>query len=477
MNQSLLARDCDFEEKTGVGREKVKMKEEIEQVMVEGRSESANIEEESLFTPNIETTTNDDLRLPLFHSEEELTKSTASSDGGFSLIQTIFNALNILAGVGIISTPSTVKEAGWASLVILVVFAIVCCYTGILIGYCFQSKKELLTYPDIGEAAFGKNGRLFLSIILYLELYSFCVDFILLETDNLQKILPGVYIAIYGIELNSTQCFGVLTALVVLPTIFIRNKRLLNYLSGFGVFATFSVFVSVLCIGASEGVGFHNGSSGSIVKWSGIPFAIGVYGFCFTGHAVFPELYTSMSKRTDFNKALVVCFLLCTVIYGTVATSGYLMFGESTLTQITLNMPKNNIVTWIALIITVVNPLTKYSFLMNPLAKGVEGLLPNQINAESTYTFYGLRITLVASTVYAALFFPYYGILIALTGSFLSLLVAVILPPICFLKIAKNKASTLQVYLCYVIIALGVIGAGLGTYSSILKIFVQKNST
>lgn len=206
------------------------------------------------------------------------------------------------------------------------------------------------------------------------------------------------------------------------------------------------MFVSVLCIGASEGVGFHNGSSGSIVKWSGIPFAIGVYGFCFTGHAVFPELYTSMSKRTDFNKALVVwyvnpnliyiytdwslnlidlhsicSFLLCTVIYGTVATSGYLMFGESTLTQITLNMPKNNIVTWIALIITVVNPLTKYSFLMNPLAKGVEGLLPNQINAESTYTFYGLRITLVASTVYAALFFPYYGIYILYiyTGSFI----------------------------------------------------------
>lgn len=85
------------------------------------------------------------------------------------------------------------------------------------------------------------------------------------------------------------------------------------------------------------------------------------------------------------------------------------MFGEATLTQITLNMPKDNTVTWIALIITVVNPLTKYSFLMNPLAKGVEGLLPDRITAGNSYAFYGLRIALVASTVYAALFFPYYG--------------------------------------------------------------------
>lgn len=67
MNQSLLARDCDFEEKTGVGREKVKMKEEIEQVMVEGRSESANIEEESLFTPNMYVALVDSIDQPPIH--------------------------------------------------------------------------------------------------------------------------------------------------------------------------------------------------------------------------------------------------------------------------------------------------------------------------------------------------------------------------------------------------------------------------
>ncbi|CAL9752150.1 unnamed protein product [Musa acuminata subsp. burmannicoides] len=276
----------------------------------------------------------------VFH---ELPSSRNSSYG-----QAVFNGMNVLCGVGILSTPYAVKEGGWLGLSILLTYAVLAWYTGILLRHCLDSQQGLATYPDIGQAAFGTTGRIAISIILYLELYASCVEYIILERDNLSSLFPNAQLNIGGTHIDSHLLFAILTTVIVLPTTWLRDLSVLSYISVGGVIASVSVVLSLFWVGQFDHVGFQN--KGTPLNLSGIPIAIGIYGFCYSGHAVFPNIYSSLKKPNQFPSVLFVSFVICTVMYSAVAVMGYTMNGESTLSQFTLNMPQNLLASKVAVL-------------------------------------------------------------------------------------------------------------------------------
>jgi vesicular inhibitory amino acid transporter len=280
--------------------------------------------------------------------------------GKCSYGQSLLNGINVLCGVGILSTPYAAKEGGWAGLSILFVFAVLSFYTGILLRYCLDSEPGLETYPDIGQAAFGNAGRIAISVILYAELYACCIEYIILESDNLSSLFPNAHLSLGAFKLNSHIVFAVMTTLAVLPTVWLRDLSILSYISAGGVIASVLVVLCLFWAGLVDEVGFQ--SKETTLNLATLPVAIGLYGYCYSGHAVFPNIYTSMARPSDYPAVLLTCFGICTVMFAGVAVMGYKMFGESTLSQFTLNMPKDLVATKIAVWTTVVNPLTKYPF-------------------------------------------------------------------------------------------------------------------
>ncbi|KAJ4720747.1 Vacuolar amino acid transporter 1 [Melia azedarach] len=396
------------------------------------------------------------------HISHELPISRQSS-----YAQAVLNGMNVLCGVGILSTPYAAKEGGWIGLSILIIFGVLSFYTGLLLRYCLDSEPGLETYPDIGQAAFGTAGRIAISIILYVELYACCVEYIILEGDNLSSLFPNAHLSFGGFYLNSHHLFALMTTLAVLPTVWLRDLSVLSYISAGGVIASVLVVLCLFWVGLVDEVGFH--SRGTTLNLGTLPVAIGLYGYCYSGHAVFPNIYTSMAKPNQYPKVLLTCFIICTLLYAGVAVMGYTMFGESTLSQFTLNMPQDLIATKIAVWTTVVNPFTKYALTISPVALSLEELIPSNHLKSHVYAIC-IRTALVFSTLFVGLAIPFFGLVMSLIGSLLTMLVTLILPCACFLRILRGKVTRSQVALCILILVVGVTSSAIGTYSALSKI-------
>lgn len=381
--------------------------------------------------------------------------------------QAVLNGMNVLCGVGILSTPYAVKEGGWLSLTILLIYAVLSFYTGLLLRYCLDSAPGLETYPDIGQAAFGRIGRFAISIILYVELYACCVEYIILESDNLSSLFPNAHLALGGFELGCHHLFALATTIAVLPTCWLRDLSLLSYISAGGVIASVLVVLCLFWAGLVDQIGFVR--QGSTLNLSTLPVAIGLYGYCYSGHAVFPNIYTSMAKPSQYPAVLLTSFAICTFMCGGAAVLGYLMFGESTESQFTLNMPQNLVASKVAVWTTVVNPFTKYALTMSPVAMSLEELIPSQHGKSHIFAIL-IRTTLVISSLLVGLTIPFFGLVMALIGSLLTMLVTLILPCACYLSILWGKLNYVEVFACVLIIVVGAFSSAFGTYSALSKI-------
>ncbi|CAK7327978.1 unnamed protein product [Dovyalis caffra] len=387
--------------------------------------------------------------------------------GTTSTFKTVFHELNALSGVGILSIPYALMSGGWLSLILLFVISIAAFYSGLLIQRCMDVDSNIRTYPDIGERAFGNKGRLLVSVVMYIELYMVAAGFLILEGDNLQNLFPNMGLEVAGFELGARQSFVIIVALVILPTVWLDNMSILSYVSASGVLASAIILVSIFWTGAIDGIGFNE--KGTLINWNGIPTAVSLYAFCYCAHPVFPTLYTSMKNKYQFSNVLILCFILCTLCYASMAVLGYLMFGSKVQSQITLSLPTDKFSSRVAIYTTLVNPIAKYALMVTPIVNVTKSWFPLNRNKRPFSLF--ISTAFVISNVTVALSLPFFGDLMSLVGAFLSMTASIVLPCLCYMKISGTyRRFGFEMLVLVSVVLLGIAVVIFGTYTSLLQI-------
>ena len=113
--------------------------------------------------------------------------------GNSTAAQTIFNSINTLIGIGILSLPLGFKMSGWLfGSLLLVVSAFLTNTTAKYLGKILYRHQELMTYGDIAYAYGGKYFLYLVTLFFVIDLFGASLTLIILFADSFTIVWPHV---------------------------------------------------------------------------------------------------------------------------------------------------------------------------------------------------------------------------------------------------------------------------------------------
>ena len=150
--------------------------------------------------------------------------------GQSTLPQTVFNSVNVLIGVGILSLPLGLRYSGWLiGLVFLLFAAVTTRYTAWILAKCLTVDSSLVTFADLAFVSFGSRARIATSILFTVELVATCVALVVLFGDSLDALVPAL-----GALGWKIFCGAILIPLSFVPLRYLSFTSILGIMSTFG---------------------------------------------------------------------------------------------------------------------------------------------------------------------------------------------------------------------------------------------------
>ncbi|KAF1953179.1 hypothetical protein CC80DRAFT_596062 [Byssothecium circinans] len=395
--------------------------------------------------------------------------------GRSTLPQTVFNSVNVLVGVGLLTLPLAFKYSGWVVGVVFLTFsAVTTCYTAKLLAKCLDVDSSLITFADLAYVSFGNSARAAVSVLFSLELLAACVALIVLFADSMNDLVPG-----WGVLWWKIVCGLILIPLAFFPL------RMLSFTSILGVMSCFGITIAIFVDGFIKPD--HPGSLRQPAtqylfpeNWMTIPLAFGLLMSPWGGHSVFPNIYRDMRHPYKYRKGLHITYVITYIMDAGVACAGILMFGDYVKDEITSNIfttdgyPKA-ISVFVAICIAIV-PLTKVPLNARPIISTLEvllGLDNRSLAASPSLTGmsglnrglakFSLRIAVILLFVLIAIVCPSFDRIMTLLGSVACFSICIILPLAFHLKLFGKELGAVEKGLNWALIGVSSVMAAVST--------------
>mmetsp|Transcript_54229 Transcript_54229/g.86767 ORF Transcript_54229/g.86767 Transcript_54229/m.86767 type:complete len:512 (-) Transcript_54229:295-1830(-) len=223
-----------------------------------------------------------------------------SGNGKSSVMNVLWNFLNITVGIGILSLPYAMLTTGLiATIIALIIFGMISTYTLNLLVISAQ-KISVFNYEAIAEHCYGSVGYIFTSLCIFIMVFGGLITEFIAIGDASFKIMQ---LWGYHTQLERQVIMLVISTLLVLPLCLFRDLSKLEHISAIKIFAIlFMVAVVIYEWSQMTASGFlmmnMDMNDISVLNIAGLPRTLGIISFSFLCHDCVFLMYNTMANPT-----------------------------------------------------------------------------------------------------------------------------------------------------------------------------------
>ena len=397
----------------------------------------------------------------------------ASSDDGASIVTSVFNLANNVAGAGILTLAAgKATGTGWIpSIAICLALAAVSSHTFSLVGKSCEL-TGLNSFKDLWGFAFGSSETAWVvDSMVFVQCFFVSIIYTGLLGDVFSALLRGT-LGIQAWWTSRTSIILLAAASVLFPLNLIRDLSSLGFTSVLGLIAVLYTvgFIVVRALDGTYGIG--NGvpvvdggmAVGKFVAEGLLPklpsFAksslwnvdlnslvlTSNLGLAYIAHYNAPSYWKSLGKSATSEKFGIIsqrAYLILAAIYTTTMVAGYATFGDVSMGNILLNYSSSDALATLGRLATGFSIIFGFPLISNGCREGFKnaadalGLFGGAASDPNNHVKLVLSLLLVTTTL--AIVAEDIGMVAGLTGALMGSSLVYICPTLLYAKVVGRK--------------------------------------